>query len=194
MPLLTVFGGPNGSGKSSVIRKMEFEGRENLLDTDAIAKRMDPANPRRAAVAAGREVILRTREYLGNQQSFAIETTLSSRSSLTTICEAQERGFIVHLVYVCVNTPERSIQRVRERVTEGGHDVPEEDVRRRYVRSLQNLPAVLLQAHKAVVYDNSDDEPRKVLETQAGIIVWRADCETAWVTRVCEIISSKEPT
>jgi predicted ABC-type ATPase len=144
VPLLTVFGGPNGSGKSSVIRQMEFEGQENLLDTDAIAKRMDPDNPRRAAVAAGREVILRTREYLGNRQSFAIETTLSSRSTLTTICEAMERGFIVHLFYVCVSTPERSIQRVCERVTQGGHDVPEEDIRRRYARSLQNLPAVLL--------------------------------------------------
>jgi predicted ABC-type ATPase len=173
---------------------MEFEGRDNLLDTDAIAKRMDPANPRRAAVAAGREVILRTREYLENRQSFAIETTLSSRSTLATILQAEERGFAVHLVYVCVDNAERSIQRVCERVTQGGHDVPEEDVRRRYERSLQNLPDVLRRAHKGIVFENSGNRPRKVLEIQAGVIVWRADSDTAWVKRVCEMISSREPT
>jgi predicted ABC-type ATPase len=92
VPLLTVFGGPNGSGKSTVIREIEFVGRDNLLDTDAIAKRMDPANPRRAAVAAGREVILRTREYLENRVSFAIETTLSSRSTLATYLAGRGAG------------------------------------------------------------------------------------------------------
>ena len=149
---------------------------------------MDPVNPRRTAVAAGREVILRTREYLENRQSFAIETTLSSRSTLATILQAEERGFIVNLIYVCVDNPERSIQRVCERVARGGHDVPEEDVRRRYERSLQNLPDVLRRVRKGVVFENSDDEPRKVLETQAGVIVWRADTQTAWVTRLREIL------
>ena len=77
MPALTVFGGPNGSGKSTLIAKLEFEGRDNLLDADAIAKRMNPSNPRQTAVAAGRELIRRTREYLENRESFAIETTLA---------------------------------------------------------------------------------------------------------------------
>ena len=188
MPVLTVFGEPNGSGKSSVIREMEFEGRDNLLEADAIAKRIDPANPRRAAVSAAREVIRRTREYLEGYQSFAIETTLSSGSTLATMRQAHARGFIVRLVYVCLDNPERSIQRVCERVIQGGHDVPEEDVRRRYERSLQNLPDVLRRAHKGVVFENSGDRPRKVLETQAGVIVWRADSETAWVTRLREMI------
>jgi predicted ABC-type ATPase len=107
--------------------------------------------------------------------------------------EAEAQGFIVELVYVCVDNPERSIKRVRERAAKGGHYVPDEDVRRRYERSLQNLPDVLRRAHNAVVYENSGRGPRKVLETQAGVIVWRADTKTAWVTRVCEMISSKEP-
>ena len=87
-----------------------------------------------------------------------------------------------------MDNPERSIQRVCERVARGGHDVPEQDVRRRYERSLQNLPDVLRRVHKGVVFENSDDRPRKVLETQAGVIVWRADSETAWVARLREII------
>jgi predicted ABC-type ATPase len=194
VPTLTVFGGPNGSGKSTLIAKFEFEGRDNLLDADAIAKRMDPSNPRQAAVAAGRELIRRTREYLENRENFAIETTLASHSGVTTMLEAQARGFIVKLVYICVDNPERSIKRVRERAAKGGHFVPDEDVRRRYERSLQNLPEVLRRAHSAVVYENSGRGPRKVLETQAGVIIWHADSDTAWVTRVCEMISFKEPT
>jgi predicted ABC-type ATPase len=194
VPTLTVFGGPNGSGKSTLIAKFEFEGRDNLLDADAIAKRMDPTNPRQAAVAAGRELIRRTREYLENRESFAIETTLASHSAVTTMLEAKALGFIVRVVYICVDNPERSIKRVRERAMRGGHFVPDEDVRRRYERSLQNLPDVLRRAHNAVVYENSGRGPRKVLETQAGVIVWRADTKTAWVTRLCEMISSTEPT
>jgi predicted ABC-type ATPase len=119
VPVLTVVGGPNGSGKSSIIRGLAFEGRDNLLEADAIARRIDPANPRRAAVAAAREVIRRTREYVKNHQSFAIETTLSGGGTLATMRQAQAHGFIVRLVYVCLDNPERSIQRVRERVAQG---------------------------------------------------------------------------
>jgi predicted ABC-type ATPase len=193
VPVLTVVGGPNGSGKSSIIRGVEFEGRDNLLEADAIAKRINPANPRGAAVAAAREVIRRIGEYLTNHQSFAIETTLSSRSTLATMRQAQAYGFTVRLVYVCLDNPERSIQRVRERVAQGGHDVPDSDIRRRYNRSLLNLPAALRLVHQAVVYDNSEAEPRKVLETQVGNVVWRTNSEPAWVARVLEAIPPKEP-
>jgi hypothetical protein len=70
-PVLTVLAGPNGSGKSSITSSLEFEGRENLLDPDAIARRINPADPYRAAVAAGREVITRTRQYLTRARASA---------------------------------------------------------------------------------------------------------------------------
>lgn len=72
MPLLTVFAGPNGSGKSSLIRQVDFEGRENLLEPDAVARRFNPELPREAGIAAGREVLRRTAEYIRRQESFAI--------------------------------------------------------------------------------------------------------------------------
>ena len=90
MAILTVIAGPNGSGKSSVFRGLVVEGKANLLEADPIAKRVDPLNPRNAAVAAGREVIGRTREYLRSRQNFAIETTLSSATMIRTMREAQE--------------------------------------------------------------------------------------------------------
>jgi len=89
----------------------------------------------------------------------------------------------------CLDTLERSIQRVRERVAQGGHDVPDTNVRRRYERSLLSLPAALRLAHEAIVYGNSD-EPRKVLETRGGTVVWRTHSEPAWVTRARESLSS----
>jgi len=151
VPVLTVVAGPNGSGKSSVIGTLAYEGRENLLDPDAVAKRLNPNNPSLAAVAAAREVILRTREYLESRQSFVIETTLSSGRTLSTMRQARTNGFINRLVYTCLDTPEKNIRRALERVERGGHHVPEADVRRRYERSLLNLPAALRLADKAFV-------------------------------------------
>lgn len=178
-----VIAGPNGSGKSSVIGQLDYEGRENLLDPDAIARRIDPENLQRAAVAAGREVIRRTREYLENRISFAIETTLSSGSILETMRLAREGGFTVYLTYVCLDTPERNIQRVGERFARGGHDVPSDDIRRRYKRSLSHLPAALKLAHRAQAWDNSGERPRKVLETQESKIIWRAPDAPEWLVR-----------
>jgi predicted ABC-type ATPase len=105
---------------------LDFPGRENLLDPDTIARRLSPSNPRRAAIASGREVVRRIQNYLGSRVSFAIETTRAGGLSR-----------------ICLDTPERSILRVNERVLQGGHDVSDQDVRRRYLRSLaRRLPAV----------------------------------------------------
>lgn len=190
MPLLTVIGGPNGSGKSTFTRGLTFDGRENLLDPDAIAKRMSPANLLLAALPAGREVIRRTRDYLRTGQSFAIETTLSSGSIIETMREARERGFVVRLIYVCVENPDWNVERVRERASAGGHDVPDADIRRRYERSLGNLPAALRLADEAVVYDNSGASPRRVLHAQSGTVAWHAQDAPAWVTQARKTMSS----
>ena len=193
MPILTILAGPNGSGKSTLTSQLNFEGRANLLDPDAIARRMDPADPSRVALAAGRETIRRTREYLKNAQSFGIETTLSGGGYLETMKAARTKGFFIRLVYICVGNPEKNIQRVRQRLAQGGHDVPDEDVRRRYERSLSNLPEALTLANEAWLYDNSGDAPRMVMESRDGIIVWYADDEPAWAAQVRKVMQPDRP-
>jgi predicted ABC-type ATPase len=137
VPTLTVIAGPNGSGKSTLTRSLEFEGRDRLLDPDAIARGINPLNPSAAAIAAGRDVVNRTADYLNQGLSFAVETTLASRGRVDLLRKAKSRGFEIHLVLIGLDSPERCITRIRNRATRGGHFVPDADVRRRYARSVE---------------------------------------------------------
>ena len=182
MPVLTVFAGPNGSGKSSFIRQIEFEGKLNLLEPDAIARHMNEEYPRHAGIAAGREVLRRTAECVLLKESFAIETTLSGKWTDSAIRAAQQKSFFIRLLYVCLDNPERCIQRVRERVKHGGHDVPDRDIRRRYGRSLYNARRLLRIVDQALVFDNSSAEPKRLLEMRHGQVLDRSDEMPDWAT------------
>lgn len=181
MPTLTIIAGPNGSGKSTLAQTVDFEGRERLLDPDAIARRLNPMNPSAAAIAAGREVLERTADYLNRGLSFAVETTLSSRSRVGLIREAKSRGYETHLVFVGLGSPDQCISRIRNRVSRGGHFVPDADVRRRYARSVANAAEALRLADTAKFYDNSGDGHRLVLVAHAGVVVWRAKAVPEWL-------------
>lgn len=181
MPTLTIIAGPNGSGKSTITRSANFEGRDRLLDPDAIARRMNPSNPSAAAIPAGREVLKRTAEYLAQGVSFAIETTLSGHGNLDLLREAKSRGYEIHLMFIALDSPERSITRVRDRAARGGHFVPEADVRRRYARSIANAAEALRSADIAKFYDNSGHGHRLILIAKAGVVVWQAEQLPDWV-------------
>jgi predicted ABC-type ATPase len=184
VPTFTLIAGPNGSGKSTITRRVNFEGRDLLLDPDAIARRLSPFNPLLAAMSAGREVIERTAEYFEQGVSFAVETTLSSRSRVDLIREAKSRGFETHLLFIALDNPERCISRVRNRAARGGHLVPEADVRRRYARSIANAALGLRWADYAEFYDNSEDGHLLTLIAKGGAIVRQADELPEWVKTV----------
>ena len=181
MPTLTVIAGPNGSGKSTLTRSVEFEGRERPLDPDAIARRLNPLHPSAAAIAAGRELLRRTADYLKQRVSFAVATTLSSRGRLDLIREAKSRRYGIHLVVVGLDSPERCITRIRNRAALGGHFIPDADVRRRYARSVANAAQALRLADIANFYDNSGDCPRLILAANAGKVVWQAEPTPKWI-------------
>jgi predicted ABC-type ATPase len=181
VPSLTIIAGPNGSGKSSATQSVDIEGRDRLLDPDAIARDLNPLNPLAAAIEAGRSVITRTADYLDQGVSFAIETTLSSRGRLSLIRDAKSRGYEIHLIFVGLDSPERCIHRVRNRAVRGGHFVPDADVRRRYARSMANAAEALRLADIARFYDNSGDGHRLILEAKDGAITWRADPLPTWL-------------
>jgi predicted ABC-type ATPase len=118
---------------------------------------------------------------LSERASFAVETTLAGKGHLDLLAKAKSLGYEVRLVYICLDTPELSLKRVRNRVLRGGHSVPDADVRRRYERSLANISLALELADYAEFYDNSGDGHRLVLVAKNGTIVWQADPLPAWV-------------
>jgi predicted ABC-type ATPase len=91
-------------------------------------------------------------------------------------------------VYVCLDTPEQSIQRVHERVAQGGHSVPDHDVRRRYWRSLSHLKQVVSRVNEIVIYDNSGPEPRLIIEIRSGSVVNKASQLPIWARKLVEDI------
>jgi predicted ABC-type ATPase len=180
VPVFTVIAGPNGSGKSTLTRLVGFEGREHLLDPDEVAGNINPSNPSAAAIEAGRQVSMRIREYLLRRTSFAVETTLSGRSIMTHMAEARSSDYKINLAFIALDSPEESIVRIRVRAERGGHFIPEIDVRRRYARSLANLPEAIRLADTAGIYDNSGDEHRVILVAKAGVVVWRTTPLPRW--------------
>ena len=116
----------------------------------------------------------------------ALPSRFSGGWILAVIRAASQAGFFVRLIYVCVDSPERNIQRVRERVAQGGHDVPGEDIRRRYARSLENVAGVLANLNEAILFDNSEAEPRKVLEMRSGAIIFSDFGNALWAKALIE--------
>jgi predicted ABC-type ATPase len=184
MPALSVIAGPNGSGKSTLTSTIWFEGNANLIDPDAIARRLDIAHPARAAIPAAREAILRSRALLADRVSFALETTLSGHGAMGIMRQAMDAGYKTFLVYVSLGDPELHIERVRLRVSQGGHDIPDADIRRRYWRSLKRAPEALRLADEAVVLDNSGLHPVRAILLRRGLVVWRAAALPEWVQQL----------
>lgn len=153
-PSLLVMAGPNGSGKST-LTSYGVAGNRPVLDPDAVAARLSPGDIRAGAVQGARETIRQQQELLERRESFAVETTLSGNRTLKLMDEARAHGYEVELHYVRLGTPQGSIDRVAERVARGGHDVPSEDIVRRYERSLENLPSAIEIADRTTLYDNS---------------------------------------
>ncbi len=159
MPNLYIIAGCNGAGKTTtaytvlpdILRCCEF------VNADEIARGLSPFNYDDVAISAGRLMVERIEELMNGGGDFACETTLASRSYYNIILEARMKGYKVMMVYIYLQTPEIAIQRVADRVVKGGHNIPEETIRRRYARSLRNLFEVYLElVDFAVIADNSN--------------------------------------
>ena len=143
MPYLYIISGCNGAGKTTASYTIlpEMLGCKEFVNSDEIAKGISPFNADTMAVAieASRIMYKRIRELIASQQTFALETTLASRSIAKLLLGAQEKGYYVTLLYFWLNTPDLAVERVKNRVASGGHNVTETTVRRRYDTGIDNL-------------------------------------------------------
>lgn len=138
---IIIIAGPNGAGKTTLAREFlpNEAGILKFINADLLAAGLDPLQPENAAFQAGRMMLEMIDGCVRRGESFAFETTLSGRGYARMIPQWREQGYWVTLVYLRVSSPEVVISRVRQRVQEGGHDVPEEIIRRRFNASLYNL-------------------------------------------------------
>ena len=165
--VLTVIAGPNGAGKSTIYRRAKPEG--HFINADEIEASLpsEMSKPDRER-AAGRVALEAVRHMLSTGQSFVVETTLAGRWPLKLMADASTAGYRVELVYVCLDSPQRSIERVAFRVRGGGHDIPTDAILRRYPRSLANLKSAARLADEYAIIDNSARKPRFIFKFSDG--------------------------
>lgn len=140
-PNLYIIAGCNGAGKTTASMTVlpEVLHCEEFVNADEIAKGLSPFHPEEMAIEAGKLMLKRIDTLLGQHKSFAIETTLATRSYKSLVMRAKEHGYVVTLLFFWLPTPEMAEMRVASRVASGGHDIPKDIIYRRYWLGLQNL-------------------------------------------------------
>jgi predicted ABC-type ATPase len=131
------------------------------VNADMIAAGLSTLKPEVALVTAGRAFLRELDRLAAARIDFAFETTLSGRSHVTRLAKWKRRRWRIEIVYLKIASPDIALKRIAARVRQGGHDVPREDVLRRFGRSWENFTEVYRRlAHAWSVYDNSGSEPR----------------------------------
>jgi predicted ABC-type ATPase len=164
-----IIAGPNGAGKTTFAKSfLPSEGEcLNFINVDLIAEGLSPLAPDRARIAAGRLLLKKIDACAASGESFAFETTLSGMGYVERMREWRRKGYEIIIYYLRLPSVEMAIDRVRVRVAEGGHDVPEEDTRRRFHRGWNNFVDTYQDLADAwVIFDTSGPEPIIVEESR----------------------------
>ncbi len=165
MPNLYIIGGANGAGKTTTALKLlpHFLECYEYVNADSIAQALSPFKPESVAIQAGRLMLKRLHDLTASQVDFAFETTLASRSFVPFIKECKNKGYRINLIYLWLENAELAVERVRRRVEAGGHNIPEDVIRRRYETGRRNFHRLYLSlASEWVAYDNSAEAPLMV--------------------------------
>jgi predicted ABC-type ATPase len=158
-PIVAVIAGPNGAGKSTTAPGLlaGVLGITEFVNADVIAQGLSAFDPEGAAIDAGRVMLTRLKALATSRANFAFETTLASRTFAPWIARLCDSGYEFHLVFLYLPSPEMALERVADRVRAGGHHVPGEVVRRRYVGGIRNFFRLYRPlAKRWRFYDNSD--------------------------------------
>ena len=170
-PSVYLIAGPNGAGKTTFASKFlpEFVDCKEFLNADLIAAGLAPFAPESQNFRAGRLLLQRVRELSNQQVDFGFETTLSGRTYATLLKRMKRSGYQVMLFFLWLPSADMAVSRVANRVRQGGHNIPEADIRRRYASGLKNF----FETYQRLVdawwlYDASRLPPRIVALQEQG--------------------------
>ena len=155
---LYIIAGCNGAGKTTASYTIlpEIIECKEFVNADEIAKGLSPFQPEKVSFEAGRIMLNRINELLRDNQSFAFETTLSTKSYKNKIIQAKAQGYTTTLLFFWLNNINLAKERVKSRVKEGGHNIPEDVIERRYKKGLVNLFDIYMDlVDAALIFDNS---------------------------------------
>jgi predicted ABC-type ATPase len=154
---VVIVAGANGSGKTTFAHKFLEVTKFEFLNADEIAKKMNPKDPLKARIAAGKQVIRSIDELIEAGKSFVIESTLSGSFLEKHITKLKEHGYEINLTYIFLGSKDLCIERIKSRVRQGGHDVPDLDVIRRFNRGLIRFWQIYrMQADYYSIYFNNE--------------------------------------
>ena len=181
MPRLYIISGCNGAGKTTASYSLlpEMLDCKEFVNSDEFAKGLSPFDPSKASIQASRYMLMKIRYLLKRGSDFAVETTLATRTLVKIANTAQAAGYTVTLLYFWLNSPDLAVERVRARVEAGGHNIPEDTIRRRYNTGIFyffNLYAPICE--RWILADNSQIPFRVIAEGSKDEVINIRDEET----------------
>lgn len=165
MKKIYVIAGCNGAGKTTASYTVlpEILQCREFVNADEIAKGLSPFRPEKVSFQAGRIMLNRMRSLIDQHEEFAFETTLSTKSYVTMLNDAKDIGYKIILLFFWLPSSEMAIDRVKTRVNEGGHDIPETVIRRRFGRGLKNLFQLYIPVSDNWVIINNSSSPFQII-------------------------------
>lgn len=177
MKKFTIIGGVNGVGKSSLsgVLSNDLADLGIIIDTDKITAQLGGDK-----LSGGKKAVELIEDCIGRGINFTQETTLSGKKTLKTILSARENDYYIRLYYVAVNTAEESLLRIENRVRRGGHNISENDVKRRFEKRFEDLTAILPYCNEAFFFDNENGFV-KVADYRNGILELSGKDAPEWI-------------
>lgn len=166
-----IISGCNGSGKTTCSYSLLPELLEcrQFVNSDEFAKAFSPFNPGAASVRAGRYMMMKVSYLMARKETFSVETTLATRALVRIIQKAQAAGYEVTILYFWLNSPQKAIERVAQRVKAGGHDIPQEVIKRRYYMGLDYLLSYYMPlCDHWILADNTNPPFRVIAQGNKG--------------------------
>lgn len=187
MKTYTIIAGVNGAGKSSLTGSLKYQRRDlgKIIDVDKLAVQHG------GFIEGGKAAITMQARYIAEGISFTQETTLSGQRPLRMVKEAKAAGYHIRLFYVGISSAEEAIKRIQNRVAKGGHDIPTEDVLRRFEERFEALGRILEYCDEATFFDNENGFV-EVARYENGELLPVGDYRPAWLMEMQDALQEGE--